>query len=150
MGNNNNYKKMKSIKISLIMACIATQAAAVKLSANDLPDQFNTATLGDPFMETVIKEYSVTDKGHYYVPYDKAKTLAFQVLTLDAGMTNGEANGAIGDNFDKFWAHFDVLSEGKIYASQIIPFYQKLAHDATLQCALKPKKLKFCEEYGTC
>merc|ERR1712046_367724 len=141
--------KMKSIKISLIMACVATQAAAIKLEAKDIPAPFDTAALGDPFMETVIKDYSVQEKGHYYVPYDKAQKLATQVLTLDAGMTGHEAADAMG-NFDKFWAHFDVLSEGKIAASQIIPFYQKLAHDSTLQCALKPKKLKFCEEYGTC
>ena len=139
---------MKSIKFSLLMACMATQANAITLK--NIPDQFNTATLGDPFMETVVKDYSVSDKGHYYVPYDKAKDLAFQVLTLDAGMSNGDASGTIGGNFDKFWAHFDVLSEGRIAVSQIIPFYQKLAHDSTLQCALKPKKAKWCEDMGTC
>ena len=141
---------MKSFVVSLLLTCLATESQALKLAGDNIPDQFNTATLGDPFMETVVNKYSVSEKGLYYVPYDKAKTLAFQVLTLDAGMSDGEANGAIGDNFDKFWAHFDVLSEGKVAASQIIPFYQKLAHDSTLQCALKPKKLKFCEEFGTC
>ena len=141
---------MKSFVVSLLLACLATESQAFKLEVANIPEQFNTATLGDPFMETVVKQYSVSEKGHFFVPYDKAKTLAFQVLTLDAGMSDGEANGAIGDNFDKFWAHFDVLSEGKVAANQIIPFYQKLAHDSTLQCALKPKKPKFCEEYGTC
>ena len=115
-----------------------------------IPDQFNTATLGDPFMETVLSKYSVQEKGAFYVPYDKAKTLAFQVLTLDAGMSDGDANSTIGGNFDKFWSHYDVLSEGRIPASQIVPFYQRLAHDSSLQCALKPKKLKWCEENGTC
>ena len=108
---------MKSFAVCLMAACLSSEAQAVKLSANTIPDQFNTVTLGDPFMETVVMEYSVSDKGHYYVPYDKAKALAFQVLTLDAGMSDGGANGTIGDFFDKFWAHYDVLSEGRIAVS---------------------------------
>ena len=128
---------MKSIVFELLVASMLTQnCEAVQLTglsaASDLPDQFNTATLGDPFMETVLSKYSVQEKGTYYVPYDKAKSLAFDVLTLDAGMSDGDAKGTIGGNFDKFWSHYDVLSEGRIQASQIVPFYQRLAHDSTL------------------
>ena len=64
-------------------------------------------------------------------------------------MKKGEAASRIGDDFEKYWAHYDVLVEGKIDASMIVPFYQALAHDSSLQCALKPEKPKFCEKFGT-
>ena len=100
------------------MALFLGYLSAIKIGETpSIPAQFDSATLGDPFMETVVKSFSVSEKGHFYVPEDKAKDLAFKVLTLDAGMKDAEANGVIGDHFDKFWAHYDVLSEGKIAVS---------------------------------
>ena len=116
----------------------------------NIPPQFDTGSLGDPFMETVIKSYSVHENDKFYVPHDKAKELAQQVLELDADMKPGQAKSRISDDFEKYWAHYDVLSEGKIYSNQIVPFMQALAHDSGLQCTLKPAKPYFCEEMGTC
>ena len=64
-------------------------------------------------------------------------------------MTKKQAAGRIGDDFEKYWAHYDVLSEGKIDASMSVPFLQALAHDSSLQCAFKQPDPKFCEKYGT-
>ena len=139
---------MRSIVVALLMSYLAP-AEAARLTVASVPPQFDTAALGDPFMETVIKKYSVQENDKYYVTHDKAKELAQQVLELDAGMKPGQAAGRIGDDFEKYWAHYDVLTEGKIAASQIVPFYQALAHDSTLQCTLAPPKPKFCEKYGT-
>ena len=99
-------------------------------------------------MHKVVAEYSTNEKGIYKITKAKAKELAFKALTLDAGMKDGQANGVIGDSFEKVWAHYDVLAADQIDSDLVVPLLHSLAHDDTLQFSLDPPGGNTCDKYG--
>ena len=125
----------------LIIAGLLGQNSAIKMTQHGPAYQ-------DGFMEKVISQYSTLEKGIHKISKDKAKSLAFKVLTLDAGMKDGQANGVIGDNFEKIWAHYDVLAEDKIDSDLVVPMLHMLAHDDKLQFSIDAPAPTTCEKYG--
>ena len=133
---------MKNIILGLFVACLSSsQVEAIRMSTNG-------PAYIDGFMDKVIANYSTTEKGIHKISKDKAKELAFKVLTLDAGMKDGEANGVIGDSFEKIWAHYDVLAADKIDSDLVVPMLHMLAHDDKLQFTLDEPGPNTCGKYG--
>ena len=135
---------MKKIIIAIFMASIVPE----NLQAISLKIQGTPGGYQDSFMEQVVNNYSTVENGIPKISKDKAKDLAFQVLTRDAGMKDAAANSVIGDGFEKTWAHFDVNSADKIDSDLVVPLFHMLAHDDTLQFSLDPPSKNTCEKYG--
>ena len=58
-----------------------------------------------------------------------------------------DAKQLIQNDFDKTWNHYDVLAEDKLVVSQIVPFFQMLKQDTSLQLHLNPPAADECDTY---
>ena len=124
--------------MKFIVAFVAF-AQAIKISGYNgpLPAQFDSAQLGDPFMEKVIRQYGETvkkgDKEQIVISRDNARQLATTVWENGLEQRPFDARNHLDGAFSSIWNHFDVLAEGKISIDQLPSFYRMVAADTSMQ-----------------